>query len=495
MIQNISFGCLVNNNNYRQLPLSGRGLKPLPKDTVSFRGMSLPSQYKTSFDYLAAEILKSNKKWRIDGSLLSATNIAKAMTALFAMNRVFGPYQESRPDKIKWKSYIPQDIRTYCTDKINDARAARLKQWQEFLENPALTKEESEKFPDLVNTIKDEPSLKFVIWQAINSELKANNRHIPVPFDATALAETINYFKNIDPKFRSVTCYSTPFIDMYTHRLRDNLLMKKNLSDKDSVWVTIPSIKSDPEHKNEHINELEILSYRNWCTRSALDKAEAALEDGNFYIYLERDDNNMWRSMIGMTSYKGKIDQIQGRENNNLIPISQVHNIRQFIESHGLKCISAVLDEGPKAFQQILIAEKLSEHNEETGKTLSKALKDKDSFSALRILGQNVTPVPDGTYEIGTYKPVLMLNKSSGITIPYSYAGIDEDFLLEKVSKINGDFILYNKNKLYNSSLSKFPAKLQTITGRVYCTKEQFEKFKPDIFRVVNSNPARIIVY
>ena len=494
MIQNISFGCLIN-NNYRQLPLSGRGLEPLPKDTVSFKGLSLPSQYKTSFDYLAAEILKSNKKWRVDGSLLSATNVAKAMTTLFAMNRVFGPYQESRPDKIKWKKYIPQEIRTYCTDKINDARAARLKQWQDFLENPVLTKEESEKLPNLVNDIKESLSLKFVIWQAINSELKANNRHIPVPFDATALAETISYFKNIEPKFRSVTCSSTPFIDMYTHRLRDNLLMKKNLSDKDSVWVTIPSIKSDPKHKNENINELEILSYRNWCTRSALDKAEAALEDGNFYIYLERDDNKMWRSMIGMTSYQGKIDQIQGRENNNLIPVSQVHNIRQFIESHRLKCTSAVLDEGPKALQQILIAEKLSEHNEEVGKTLSKALKDKDSFSVLRILGQNVTSAPDGTYEIGTYKPILMLNKQSGITVPYSYASIDEDFLLEKVSKINGDLILYNKNKLYNSSLSNFPPKLHTVTGRVYCTRKQFEKFQPAIIEAVNNDMSRILIY
>ena len=88
-----------------------------------------------------------------------------------------------------------------------------------------------------------------------------------------------------------------------------------------------------------------------------------------------------------------------------------------------------------------------------------------------------------------------MLNKQSGITVPYSYASIDEDFLLEKVSKINGDLILYNKNKLYNSSLSNFPPKLHTVTGRVYCTRKQFEKFQPAIIEAVNNDMSRILIY
>ena len=72
---------------------------------------------------------------------------------LFKLNKVFGPYTESNISKINWRNYIPQDIREYCVNKINDARAARLKQWQDFLENPEAA-ETGEKHAGLIKDIK-----------------------------------------------------------------------------------------------------------------------------------------------------------------------------------------------------------------------------------------------------------------------------------------------------------------------------------------------------
>lgn len=500
MLQNLSY-FKQNNINYFT-PQSSIKYKPfinpaiklnqLEHDTVSFTGMSPASQYKSVFDYLAAGILHKTKK--VDGSMLSATNISSAIDKMFSLNKVFGPYTECLPEKIKWKSYIPQDVRTFAIDKINEARASRLKQWQNFLENPE-TEQSAKEYPDLISAIHKNKSLKYVIWNAVNSEIKSSNRHIPVPFDAKALSKTILGFEKIEPYDRAVRCASPSFIEIYTHRLRDILLEKKGLSDNKSVWVKIPSLKNDPLHNEENISALETLSCRNWCTRSSVDKAEAALQDGDFYIYLSRDKNNQWKPLIGMTSCKGKIDQIQGIDNNNIIPVTELENVKEFIRKSGLKCNSAIIPEGPKALQQIYITEKLAQVNEITGKTLEKAIKDNDDFSMLHSLIKDVKILENEKYSIGTYKPSYVANVKSGITVPYQMMGIDEDILLQNVKIINGDLILSNKNKLFSSSITKFPPELETVTGKIVCTEKQFEMFKEDILRVTRNQTNKIIIH
>lgn len=267
------------------------------------------------------------------------------------------------------------------------------------------------------------------------------------------------------------------------------------MSDNTSVWVKIPSIKSAPESKADSISTLEILSSRNWCTRSSVDKAEAALEDGDFYIYLERKGGNQWNPLIGMACSKGKIDQIQGIENNNIIPTSELENIKEFIKSHGLKCNSDIVPEGPKALQQIMIAEKLVEYDETLGKTLEKAIKDGDDYGILKFMSKKVDKLEDGKFEIATYKPSYNVSQNSGISIPYSMLGIDEDLMLQNVEKINGDLILDHKNPLFASTLRKFPPSLKTVTGKIVCSEEQFAQFGEDFARVTNNKPGKVIVH
>ena len=498
MIQNIvNFGYTNNiyrNNKADKIQYSKPVLaKTLAHDTVCFTGMSQPSYYKTVFEYLSAEILSKNKKYQIDGSLLSANNIKTGVDRLFKLNKVYGPYIESLSDKIKWKDYIPQDIRQYSIDKINEARAARLHEWHTFLEAP-------EKFPQTNETeilkqyFHKDPSIKFLVWHSVNSELKNTNRHIPVPFDAKALLETLIGFEKIDPKDRAVRCASPSFLEIYTHRLRDNLLVEKGLSNNSEVWVKIPSIKNDPLNKAQNIHSLEILSNKNWCTRSSVDKAEAALEDGDFYIFLERDKNKLWQPQIGMTTLKGKIDQIQGGENNNIIPLGMLEKVKIFIKEKNLKCNSDIIPEGPKALQQILISEKLAQHSNELGKNFEKAIKENDSFAIFTFLNKQVDKMSDGSMIIDSYKPTCLLNAQSGISVPYSMLGINEDKLLSEVSKITGDFTLYHKNPLFMSSLKAFPPKLESVSGKVICSESQYEKFGEDIRRVVNNEMNRIII-
>lgn len=465
-------------------------------DIVSFTGKSMPSMYNTVFEYLAAEVLgRNSKKFHVDGSMLSASKIKDAVNDLLKNNseNIFGSFKRSQVDKIKWKSYIPADVRTFSIDKINKAREVRIKQWRDFLENPSLISETGKLHnPELVEKIKEDKSIKLVVWDAITSEIKDNNRHIPVPFNEKALLETINRFENFAPKDRAVSCAKPSFLEIYTHRLRDNLLMDLNLSAEDAVWVKVPSFKHDNANKEKNIEMLEILSCKNWCTRSSVDKAQDALTDGDFYIYLKRNSLNLWEPLVGMTTSNGKIDQIQGVENNNIVPLNLVKEIKAYINNKGLKCHSGLVDEGPKAHQAILISEKLNEVDDVLKKSFAKSIKDNDDSAMFKYLGVDTKMTPDGKLEISTYRPSYTLNANSGITIPYSMFGLDEDDLLRNVKTINGNFVLYNKNSLFNSRIKMFPPNLEKVTGKVLCSAEQYERFGEDIRRVVDGNLKKI---
>lgn len=489
-IANLSFipkyGILNNNKKSNSTPAT----PPMKVDSVCFTGKSMPSMYSTVFEYLSAEIFGRSKKFGVDGSLLSASKIGEAIDNVFEKGKAFPEYKNSSAEKIKWKSYIPQDIRVFSIDKINEARAERFGNWKKCLENPLTTVKNKE----LASKLEKEKSLRLVIWDAVTSEIKENNRHIPVPFNENALFETVKDFEKIEPISRAVRCAKPSFLEVYTHRLRDNLLMKMGKSDDRAVWVKIPSKKHDRANFEQNIENLETLSCRNWCTRSSVDKAREALEEGDFYIYLKRNSLSMWDPLVGMTTYEGKIDQIQGIENNNIVPLNLVGEIKSFIKSSNLKCQSGISDEYPKATQSIMISEKLNEVLPDVKKSFAKAIKDKDSISMFKYFGVDVQKdSATKLLSIGTYKPSFNLNKNSGISIPYSMFGFNEDDLLKDVKVINGNLVLSTgKNKLFDSLITKIPESLEKVTGRVECSKAQYKKFGADLDRI---SDGKVIVH
>lgn len=492
-ITNLSFipQYRILNNNKPSTPKTNQKFvtSPMQADTVNFTGKSLPSMYSTVFEYLSAEIFGRSKKFGVDGSLISASKIGEAIDKVFEDGKAFPEYKNSSSAKIKWKSYIPQDVRVYSIDKINEARADRFGKWKRCLENPLA----NVKNKDLAAKLEKDKSLRLVVWDAITSEIKENNRHIPVPFNENALIETVKDFEKIEPISRAVRCAKPSFLEVYTHRLRDNLLMKMGKSEERAVWVKIPSKKHDTEHFEQNIENLETLSCRNWCTRSSVDKAREALEEGDFYIYLKRNSMSMWEPLVGMTTYKGKIDQIQGVENNNIVPLNLVGEIKSFIKSSNLKCQSGISDEYPQATQSIMISEKLNEILPDIKKSFVKSIKDNDSISMFKYLGVNVEQDSDKLLTIGSYKPSYNMDKNSGISIPYSMFGFNEDDLLKDVKVIDGNLILSNgKSKLFDSLITKLPDHLEKITGKVECSQAQYDKFGADLERITT---GKVIVH
>ena len=112
----------------------------------------------------------------------------------------------------------------------------------------------------------------------------------------------------------------------------------------------------------------------------------------------------------------------------------------------------------------------------------------------LKFLGSKVKKLDNGKLEISSYKPSYSLDLKSGLSVPYSMLGINEDVLLKNVEKIDGNWVLDNKNQLFNSSITTFPPSLKTVNGRIVCSKEQFDKFGADFQRVIGSN-GKIIVH
>ena len=91
-INNISLASNVYNKRTSN-PLSVLSFnKGLAADTVCFTGKSPASTYKTVFEYLAAEILSSNKRYHVGGERISASKIGAAVQSLFNEDRMFLPF-------------------------------------------------------------------------------------------------------------------------------------------------------------------------------------------------------------------------------------------------------------------------------------------------------------------------------------------------------------------------------------------------------------------
>ncbi len=198
--------------------------------------------------------------------------------------------------------------------------------------------------------------------------------------------------------------------------------------------------------------------------------------------------------MIGMASFEDKISQIQGADNNNIIPLKQLPKVKEFIKSKNLKCQSGIVDEGPRANQQILISDKLLEQRPNLEKSFEKALKTDDIPMVFEYLDKPMKVLDNGTYEIKGYKPTYLADKNKGIALPLNMMGVNEDKLLENVSVVRGDLILDNKDVLLNSHITKIPEKLEKVTGKISCNRAQYEQFG-DRLQQVAQNPKAITVH
>ncbi|MBQ9246530.1 hypothetical protein IJ182_09715 [bacterium] len=268
--------------------------------------------------------------------------------------------------KIKLPGYIPEQLKQNEVDMVNHSRRKRQEEYlkSKIFENPSDTQR---------------------AWSIISYNVSANNRIIPPPIHIQSLQGVINSDGSFNHRNK---LYNSELIKTSLSEIQKNPKYKKTiLFDRNgqlinkndtpvvqkysAVWVKIPSQKTDRENFKNNVSNVEKLSNPNWCTRSKDNKAVAALEDGNFYVFVLKDTSDLWSSEVAMTTYNGKVMQIQGKENNNLIPLEFLPDIITFLNARNhisvkedntiknIKLETGYTDDGPAAFTQLLIAQKL----------------------------------------------------------------------------------------------------------------------------------------
>lgn len=492
-------------------------LNTLKNDTVSFTG-SKPYDYKTTFAYMASEVLREKQKNNIN---TQPKDIASAVENIVgqngAPNEDYYQYSHATKENNKFPACYDESLKDNIIESINYTRDNVFKQWENVLIGNDFA---ATKHP--VSKKLEDPITRFVIWEGINFGITDSDRHLPPPLDLDVLDKTIDYFQNkIEPKERGLKASSPKFFSkIYNSMIIDNLLNQiitdpiyfnyklydseaeeidkseiKSAEDLDNVWVKIPPLKRSKADENTAIKTVEVLSHENWCTRSRENKAKAALESGNFYIYLQKEpfgaDYQIKTPAIAMTSSHGKIERIQGQLNNGQIPEKHYDTILKFLTKHNylqieddgsFKNITMEAnsnDEGPQAYWQLLIAKGKQD--------IEPILKSNNAERTFRSLfGDKIIDENENGFILKSYNSKYHVSKD--VAVPVSMSGFDEDMLLAMVQEVTGVL------DLTNAGIEEFPKNLKTVGKKIICTKDQYELFKDDIIKATTGElPPSVI--
>ena len=411
------------------------------------------------------------------------------------------------PQLVKLPSYVAPDVKEYEVEMVNHSRKKILNSWFSELEKIATGVTKSK----LTDTFEENPDLRLFILSSLTTFLQSSNRLIPPPFDNKALETTIsNCFENKETNKVSPSLFISEYNNTLVEQTIDSLIknpMYQNAilyskdgktidrssigSSKDlsSLWVKVPSVKQEYSSP-QYVSVVENLSNPNWCTRTRQNKAVSVLLDGPFYIFLERNMNGRWDSKAAITTFNGKISQIQGKKNDNFIPMQMRNMISHFLteigaisttENYSIKknyrCAAGYDSELPYAYTQLLIAQKLAEVTKKPDgvrqTSLNTALKNKDSLSIFKLLYPSSEPqvLESGKLSIKSYKPAVHIDYKSSV-VPVSLMGVNEDELLADVERVETVI------DLCDSSIKSFPKSLKSVDGKLILSVEQYEKFK-----------------
>ena len=445
-------------------------ISQLSCDTVSFKGAQ-PREYRSTFDYMISQSSLFTKEPY--SSQKSPSKISNAIQNYIDSTSEYSTPVDAEKTNNTFCSTYSESLKDDIISTVNLTRKETFEQWRKFIENGSTGDfYVSTEAKNLSDKIKGNPSLQLVIWQSLASDISSNNRHIPLPLDIKTLSDTIQYFEQADKKlegkelnqFRSHQAKNPKlFNEVYTSKLIENTLLSivkdennfgvkfldetgkliqnpnentlQNL--KDGLWVVIPSAKTNP--KIDNVSIVENLSSKNWCTRSKTDKAEAALQDGDFYIFLGKE-NDKFVPQIGITSSKGKLAKIQGESNNNLLSPKYFDTLEKFLINTGSisesgqnkKCSSAKDDEGPDAYNQYLILREISNNPE-----FAKAIEKKDYVTFLNHLKPNTaTYDEDGNIVVKNYNSQFAFQNKFAVAL--SDFGVNEVEMLKSIKSATG---------------------------------------------------------
>ena len=372
------------NKSFQNIPkqqnIKYPNLAPLAHDTVSFGAM---------------------KKKEFEGIDFAVVEKFKAPIEKFNSNEDLQNWAGDKAKAISNNDFGGRQAET----KIQ--RKAIIKEWADYVfnENDAYT-----------NTTA------LLILNAITKDLKPDNDNIPPALNKGVLADCIY---EIDKNTKSDQKYQFDLNKMYQNKLRAFYMddIETDTGEYDTKWVIIPSKKHDPENFEANVEKLKALSYKTWCTKS--NNAEPYLAEGDFHVYLENG-----KPKLGVRFVGDKIKEIQGERNNNRIPIDYLDVMQKHISENNLELTNNAEDEIKSAESTKIEIKKIKND-------LKDAIENNDVKTIYKYFGIEVEEDKDGYLTIFEYE-----QPSEDYT--FQDLGIDENKLLEKVKKIEGDADFYN---------------------------------------------------
>ena len=257
----------------------------------------------------------------------------------------------------------------------------------------------------------------LLILNAITKYLEPDNDNIPPVLNKGVLADCID---EIDKNTKNNPKYQFDFKKMYQNKLRAFYMddIETDTSETATKWVIIPSAKHDPKNFKANVEKLKVFSYKTWCTKSS--NAEPYLWQGDFHVYLENG-----KPKLGVRFVEEEIKEIQGEQNNNKIPLNYLDIIQKYISENKLKLTT-------DAKKEIKSAKLIKTEIKKIKKDLKEAIKKNDVKKIYNYFGTKVEEDKDGYLTISKY-----VQPSKDYT--FKDLGIDENKLLEKVKRIEGD--------------------------------------------------------
>lgn len=312
----------------------------------------------------------------------------------------------SNDDLQKWAGYKAEAITENDFggrhEETEIQRNAMLKEWSDYVlyENNAYKK-----------------TTALLILNAITKDLESDNDNLPPVLNKGVLADCID---EIDKNTKNNPKYQFDLNKMYQNKLRAFYIddIETDTGETATKWVIIPSAKHDPKNFKANVEKLKVFSYKTWCTKSS--NAEPYLWQGDFHVYLENG-----KPKLGVRFVEEEIKEIQGEQNNNKIPLNYLDIIQKYISENKLKLT-------PDAKNEIKSAKAIKIEIKKIKKDLKEAIKKNDVKKIYNYFGTKVEEDKDGYLTISKYG-----QPSKDYT--FKDLGIDENKLLEKVKRIEGD--------------------------------------------------------
>ena len=350
---------------------------------------------------------KAMKKADFRGIDFAVVEKFKAPIEKFDVIADFQNWAGNLVEKIKNTNFLGRQAETIAQ------RKGMLKDWFNYVieENGAYTK-----------------AIQLLILSAITKNLGKKDDNLPPTLNKGVLADCVSDLNKELEKDKKV---QFDFNKMYQNKLRAFYSEDTKTGESGTKWVVIPSKEHDPENFEANVEKLKSLSHKVWCTKSF--NAEPYLRDGDFRVFLENGEPK-----IGIRFVGNKIQEIQGEKNDSIIPLDYLETVEKQIKNENL-----FLNYNAK--NEISRTKELKNTIDEIKENLSDAIKNKDAKTIFNYFGITTEVTPNKQLIISEYH-------QPSSTISYESLGIDENFLIENVSKIlgNANFVDSNIKSLTN---------------------------------------------